>query len=63
MNKEIRNESFDIAKGIGMLAVIVAHMSVSKLLYNSLYTFHLPLFSLDTSFIMMKDSHSSYERK
>ena len=55
-----RENSLDVAKGIGMLAVIVAHTSVSKLLYNSLYTFHLPLFFIISGYFFHFDERFSY---
>jgi fucose 4-O-acetylase-like acetyltransferase len=55
-----REDTFDIARGIGMLAVIVAHMAVSKFLYNSLYTFHLPLFFIISGYFFHYDERFSY---
>lgn len=42
----MRQKDMDIARGIGMLAVMTAHLQVDKGLYIYLYTFHLPLFFL-----------------
>lgn len=46
INKEKKRiDYFDIAKGIGIILMILGHMSLqNKYLKNFLYTFHMPLF-------------------
>lgn len=44
-----RNEYMDRTKGIGILAVILAHIGVGEF-GTFLYTFHLPLFFIITGF-------------
>lgn len=34
----------DIAKGIGMIFVLIGHLQVPSILKNYLYSFHMPLF-------------------
>ncbi len=39
-----RNVELDLMKGLGMLAVILAHSKVPMLAHDFLYSFHMPLF-------------------
>ena len=39
-----RNQQLDTLKGIGILTVIVGHISINKILNNWIYSFHMPLF-------------------
>lgn len=39
-----RDKTLDIAKGIGILLVVIGHMPINIDLYNTIYTFHVPLF-------------------
>ena len=44
MNKEKRIEWIDIAKGIGILLVVLGHITKNEVLYEIIYSFHMPLF-------------------
>ena len=50
MDKEIKTKKnridyFDIAKGMGMILVIIGHMPLkNRYLINFIYSFHMPLF-------------------
>lgn len=60
MNKIVekkRDLSFDIAKGIGMLAVILGHMSLPARLSGFIFSFHMPLFFLINGFFLRKRIH------
>ena len=39
-----RNRILDIAKGIGIILVVIGHMPINIDIYNVIYTFHVPLF-------------------
>lgn len=56
-----RNTYMDIAKGIGMLAVIVAHIGIGKAGNILLYSFHLPLFFIISGyFFKMEDDIKNF---
>lgn len=42
--RKIRNNQLDILKGIGILIVIIGHVSRNGILNNWIYSFHMPLF-------------------
>lgn len=67
MNKIVekkRDLSFDIAKGIGMLAVILGHMSLLARLSGFIFSFHMPLFFLINGyFFKEKDSWVCIRKK
>lgn len=46
MKTQKREMSFDIAKGIGMLAVILGHMTLPQKMTDFIFSFHMPLFFL-----------------
>lgn len=61
MSQRIRY--IDMAKGIGMLAVIIGHMNIWKL-NRVIYSFHMPLFFLIAGvFISQKCSNIEYVKK
>lgn len=39
-----RNISYDIAKGIGILLMVIGHTGCPNWLHNAIYSFHMPLF-------------------
>lgn len=43
---------FDIAKGIGILAVLVGHSQVSSALNDLIYSFHMPLFFIVSGYFI-----------
>lgn len=57
-----RIDYIDTAKGIATILVILGHLSVTpKIIVNSLYTFHIPLFFLLSGFVLNLDKFSSYK--
>lgn len=64
MNEAVgkREQSFDIAKGIGMLAVILGHMSIPGKLGDFIFSFHMPLFFLINGyFLKRKEGVSDFQ--
>ncbi len=49
-----REQAFDIAKGIGMLAVILGHMSIPDKLGDFIFSFHMPLFFLINGYFLRR---------
>lgn len=49
-----REKSFDIAKGIGMLAVVLGHMSIPAKMGDFIFSFHMPLFFLINGYFFKK---------
>ena len=56
-----RIEALDIAKGIGIILVIIGHMS-SSYLRDWIYSFHMPLFLLFPAYASRQKNihHSSH---
>lgn len=44
----------NIAKGIGIIAIVVGHSNVSQMAYNYLYYFHIPLFFFISGYLNNK---------
>lgn len=42
----MRDNTFDVMKGIGIIAMIIGHMSIPHFLYDFIFSFHMPLFFL-----------------
>ena len=62
MNKSNRLRFIDIARGIGMLAIIVGHFGVPAIV-RVVFTFHIPVFYLITGYFMEKEPVSLFLRK
>lgn len=54
-----REKAFDIAKGIGMLAVILGHMSIPAKLGDFIFSFHMPMFFLINGYFFKKKEISN----
>lgn len=54
-----REKAFDIAKGIGMLAVILGHMSIPAKMGDFIFSFHMPLFFLINGYFFKKKEISN----
>lgn len=54
-----REKAFDIAKGIGMLAVILGHMSIPIKMGDFIFSFHMPLFFLINGYFFKKKEISN----
>lgn len=48
---EERIQWIDIAKGIGIILVIIGHVSVNQNINNFIYSFHMPLFFIISGFL------------
>ncbi|MCR3757913.1 acyltransferase family protein [Clostridium felsineum] len=46
-----RNRSIDIAKGIGILLVLLGHRSIPDIMVKFIYSFHIPLFFLISGYL------------
>ena len=52
----IRNQNIDILKGIGILCVLLGHITSSGRLHNLIYTFHMPLFFMASGYFYRPQS-------
>lgn len=55
MNSENRLQYVDIAKGIGMICIILGHLSESNI-NRIVFTFHVPIFFLITGYFINSNS-------
>ena len=62
MNKSVRLRFVDIARGIGMLAIIAGHFGVPAIV-RVVFTFHIPVFYMITGYFMEKEPVSLFLRK
>lgn len=46
-----RTDYIDIAKGIGIIFVIIGHSKIDENLYNFIYAFHMPLFFIISGYL------------
>ena len=56
-----RDTYLDIAKAIGILMVIYAHVSLSGILYTTFYAFHIPLFFVVAGMTFNNKKHTSFK--
>lgn len=56
-----RNTTFDIMKGIGILAVIAGHTFTSCGIHKLIYSFHMPLFFFIAGYFY-KENHNYYNK-
>lgn len=54
-----RIEALDIAKGIGIILVMIGHMT-SSYLYNWIYSFHMPLFFILSGICFKNTKYTSF---
>ncbi|MBF1069294.1 MAG: acyltransferase family protein, partial [Prevotellaceae bacterium] len=54
-----RIEALDIAKGIGIILVIIGHMS-SSYLRDWIYSFHMPLFFIISGICFKTEKYPSF---
>lgn len=57
-NKNMRIEWVDIAKGIGMLLVVWAHIHDTGDLCTVIYSFHMPLFFVLSGYLFKTDKYN-----
>ena len=58
-----RNNTFDVMKGIAILAMIVGHSPIPKLLESFIFVWHMPLFFLVSGYFFKPKPNSEYIRK
>lgn len=54
-----RIEALDVAKGIGIILVMIGHMT-SSYLYNWIYSFHIPLFFILSGICFKNTKYTSF---
>lgn len=59
IEKQHRNISIDIAKGIGIILVVLGHTKGPKELINFIYCFHMPLFFFISGYLFNFDKWSN----
>ncbi len=55
-----RIEALDVAKGLGMLFVVFAHVNYTPILLTLIYGFHMPLFFLLAGMVFQKKKYPSF---
>ena len=58
-----RDESIDTAKGIGMLAVIAAHVGFGMTIRTFFYIFHLTIFFIISGYFFHIDDWNTFFKK
>ena len=56
-----RYEFIDIAKGVGILAVVWAHILLVGWTHEIIYAFHMPLFFFISGFLFNVNKYSSFQ--
>lgn len=54
-----RIEALDVAKGIGIILVIIGHLS-SSYLHDWIYSFHMPLFFIISGICFKTEKYPSF---
>jgi acyltransferase len=54
-----RNKIIDIAKGIGIILVLLGHTALPTVLLNIIYAFHMPLFFFISGYLYNRDKYST----
>lgn len=55
-----RLDAIDVAKGIGIILVVFAHINYTKDLLVLIYSFHMPLFFFISGMLFKKDKYPSF---
>ncbi|KHD35761.1 acetyltransferase [Clostridium acetobutylicum] len=55
-----RTKSIDIAKGIGILLVLLGHRSIPNIMVKFIYSFHMPLFFVISGYLYNADKYTEY---
>lgn len=55
-----RNSCIDIAKGLGILLVVFAHVNYTQPYQNLIYGFHMPLFFIISGMLFMPERYSDF---
>lgn len=59
----MRNNTFDVMKGIGIIAMIVGHSPIPKLLESFIFVWHMPLFFLVSGYFYKSKSEAEYIKR
>lgn len=59
----MRNDTFDVLKGIGIIAVIVGHSAIPEIVRNFIFTWHMPLFFMTSGYFYKQVPSSIALRK
>lgn len=62
IDKTKRNASIDIAKGIGIILVVFAHMNYTQPYQNIIYGFHMPLFFIISGILFFPEKYGSFPK-
>ncbi len=57
-----RLSTIDVAKGIGIILVVFAHVNYTPGLLKTIYSFHMPLFFLISGMMYRKDRYTSFSQ-
>ena len=60
MNRNVRYDYLDLAKGFGILAVVWAHILTVGLSHKVIYSFHMPLFFFISGMLFRREKFSSF---
>ena len=55
-----RDVLFDLAKGLGMLLVVFAHVNYSEPIHTIIYSFHMPLFFVISGMLFNSSKYTSF---
>lgn len=58
--KTDRIETLDVAKGLGILFVVFAHVNYTPSVLTCIYAFHMPLFFLLAGMVFKKEKHPAF---
>lgn len=60
-DKTVRFAFIDIAKAIGILLVVFAHINIQGLTYQTIYSFHIPLFFVLAGMTFKRSSYKNFK--
>lgn len=60
LKAENRIGMIDVAKGIGIILVVFAHINYTPNILNAIYSFHMPLFFLISGMMFSKQKYNSF---
>lgn len=55
-----RDKNIDVAKGIGIMLVILGHISTPHIINKTIYAFHMPLFFIISGYLYNTTKYSTY---
>lgn len=61
-NKKYNRYDFlDVAKGIGILLVVIAHINYTPSLITIIYSFHMPIFFFFSGMVFNRNKYSDFK--